>query len=55
MTDGGIEAALLRQRAGVGHHAKGVHLQAVIVMEAQGLVGDDAGIEFKLSLRLHDF
>ena len=32
--DGGVEAALLRQGAAVAHHAEGVHLQTVVVVEA---------------------
>ena len=39
----GEEAGLLGQGAGVGHHAEGVHLQAVVVVEAQGLVLDHTG------------
>ena len=35
MTHGGKEAALLRQGAGIGHHREGVHLQAIVVVEAQ--------------------
>ena len=36
----GEETALLRQSAAVADHGKGVHLQAVVVVEAQGLVLD---------------
>ena len=35
MTDGQIEAAFLRQGAGVGDNRQSVHLQLVIVVEAQ--------------------
>ena len=36
----GEEAALLGQSAGIRDHGEGVHLQAVVVVEAQGLVLD---------------
>ena len=32
--DGGVEAALLGEGTAVAHHAEGVHLQAVVVVEA---------------------
>lgn len=32
--DGGVETALLGQGAAVAHHAEGVHLQTVVVVEA---------------------
>lgn len=32
--DGGVETALLGEGAAVAHHAKGVHLQTVVVVEA---------------------
>ena len=38
------------QRAGVGHDAEGVHLQAVVVMEAQRLMLNDALVELKAAL-----
>ena len=41
------EAGLLGQRAGVGHHREGVHLQAVVVVEAHGLVHAHARVELK--------
>ncbi len=47
MADAREEAALLGQGAGVGHHAEGVHLEAIIVVEAEGLVLDDAPIELE--------
>ena len=43
----GEEAGLLGQGAGVGHHAEGVHLQAVVVVEAQGLVLDHTGVQLE--------
>ena len=39
------ETRLLRQRARIRHHAEGVHLQMVIVVEAQRLVQFDAGVQ----------
>ena len=47
VTDAGEEAALLGQGAGVGDHAVGVHLQAVVVVKAQGLVLDDALVQLE--------
>ena len=41
------EARLLGQGAGVGHHGEGVHLQAVVVVEAHGLVHAHARVERK--------
>lgn len=41
------EAGLLGQRAGVGHHREGVHLQAVVVMEAHGLVHAHARVQLE--------
>ena len=52
MADAGEETAFFGQGAGVGHHAEGVHLQAVVVVEAQGLVLDDAGVKFDPSAGL---
>ena len=39
------EAGLLGQGAGVGDHGEGVHLQAVVVMEAHGLVHANARVQ----------
>ena len=39
------EAALLRQRAAVAHYSKGVHLETVVVMEAEGLMPDDPPVK----------
>ena len=50
MADAREEAAFLGQRAGVGHDAEGVHLQAVVVMEAQRLMLNDALVELKAAL-----
>ena len=41
------ETGLLGQGAGVGHHREGVHLQAVVVVEAHGLVHAHARVELK--------
>ena len=47
MPDAREEAGLLGQGTGVRHHGEGVHLQAVVVVEAHGLVHADAGVELK--------
>ena len=47
MPDAREEAGLLGQRAGVGDNGEGVHLQAVVVMEAHGLVHAHALVELK--------
>lgn len=41
------EAGLLGQGARVGHHREGVHLQAVVVVEAHGLVHAHARVELE--------
>ena len=41
------EAGLLGQGTGVGNHREGVHLQAVVVMEAHGLVHAHARIQLE--------
>lgn len=41
------EAGLLGQRAGVGDNGEGVHLQAVVVVEAHGLVHAHARVELE--------
>lgn len=41
------EAGLLGQGAGVRHHRKGVHLQAVVVVEAHGLVHAHARVQLE--------
>ena len=43
----GEEGGFLRQGAAVRHHHKGVHLKAVVVVEAEGLVLDDARVELE--------
>ena len=47
MPDTREEAGLLGKRAGVGHNGEGVHLQAVVVVEAHGLVHAHARVELK--------
>ena len=47
MSHAGEEAALLGQGAAVAHHRKGVHLQAVVVVEAQRLMLDDTWVELE--------
>ena len=50
MADGSEEAALFRESAAVADDAESVHLQAVVVEEAERLVLDHAGIELELAL-----
>lgn len=50
MTNGQIEAALLRQSAGVGDDCQSVHLQPVIVVEAQRLIDPDARVKLEATL-----
>ena len=45
--DTGEEAGLLGQGAGVGDHREGVHLQAVVVVKAHGLVHAHARVELE--------
>ena len=45
--DRGEEAGLLGQGAGVRHHGEGVHLQAVVVVEAHGLVHAHARVQLE--------
>ena len=47
MPDAREEAGLLGQRAGVGDNREGVHLQAVVVVEAHGLVHAHARVELE--------
>ena len=46
----GEETALLRQSAAVADHSEGVHLQAVVVVEAQGLVLDHPLVQLEAGL-----
>ena len=46
----GEEAALLRQGTAVADHGEGVHLQAVVVVEAQGLVLDHPLVQLEAGL-----
>ena len=50
MTNGQIEAALLRQSTGVGDDSQSVHLQFVVVVEAQRLIDPDTRVEFEAAL-----
>ena len=43
----GEEAGFFRKCTRVGYHAKGVHLEAIVVMEAKGLMLDDALIKLE--------
>ena len=45
MPDRREEAALLPKGAAVGHDSEGVHLQGIVVVEAQRLMPDDPRIE----------
>ena len=47
VADRGEEAGLLGQGAGVGHHGEGVHLQAVVVVEAHWLVHAHARVQLE--------
>ena len=47
MADAREEGRLFREGAGVGHYREGVHLQAVVIMEAQRLMLDDARIKLE--------
>ena len=50
LADAREETALLGQRAAVRNHRKGVHLQVVIVVEAERLVADDAPVKHEPAL-----
>ena len=47
MANGGEEGRFLGQGARIGHHAEGVHLQAVVVVEAEGLVLNNARVKLE--------
>ncbi len=47
VADGGEEAALLREGAGVADHGKGVHLKAIVVVEAEWLVLNDPAVKLE--------
>lgn len=47
MTHTGEETAFLGQCSAVGHYRKGIHLQAIVIMEAKGLVLDDTRIQLE--------
>lgn len=46
----GEEAAFLRQGATIGHHAESVHLQTIVVMEAQRLVLNNTLVQLEAAL-----
>ena len=46
----GEEATLLRQRSTIGYHTEGIHLQAVVVMEAQRLMLDHTLVQLETTL-----
>ena len=50
MTNRQIEAAFLWQGTGVGNDCKSVHLQLVVVVEAQRLIDPDTRVKFKAAL-----
>ena len=47
MADAGEERGLLRQRTTIRHHCEGIHLQAIVVVETQWLVLDDAAVKLE--------
>ena len=47
MPDAREVAALLGQCSRVGHHSEGVHLEAVVVVESEGLVPDDPSVQLE--------
>ena len=47
MSDAGEERALLGQGTTVTHHGESVHLQAVVVVEAEGFMLDDTRVELE--------
>ena len=47
VADAREEGRLFREGAAVGHHRKGIHLQTVVIVEAQGFMLDYARIQFK--------
>ena len=48
MTNARKERALLWQCAAIAHHCKGIHLQAVVIVEAERLVLNDALINLNV-------
>lgn len=47
LAHGQIKARLLRQGPAVRHNAESVHLQAVVIVKAQRLVGNDAPVQLE--------
>ena len=50
LADRQVKARLFRQGAAVGHDTEGVHLQAVVIMKAQRLVGNNTPIQLEATL-----
>ena len=50
MADGQVEAAFLGQGTGVGNNCQSVHLQLVIVVEAQRLIDPDTRVQLEPAL-----
>ena len=50
MADRGKEARFFGERARVGDYSRGVHLEAVVVVESEGLVADYALVELEAGL-----
>lgn len=50
MAHGGEEGGFLGECAGVGDDGEGVHLEAVVVVEAEGLMADYARVELESAL-----
>jgi hypothetical protein len=47
MSDGKIEAALLRKGARVRHDGECMHLELVVIIEAEGFIDSDTRIQFE--------
>ena len=50
MTNGQIEATFLGQSAGVRDNCQSVHLQLIVIVEAQRLIDPDTRVEFEATL-----
>lgn len=47
MTDAGKERGFFGKSSTVADDGKGLHLKAIVVVEAEGLMLDDARVEFE--------
>ena len=47
VSDRGEKRGFLGERAGIGHDTRGVHLQAVVIVESERFVPDHAAVELK--------